>query len=99
MWRALRSTHAERLLATRQAAGHGDLGAVQHDVVGQGERGTDQTERHRRVEHDELGAELGGELVDAAHHQRVRQQHRLAGALDAERLRGVELRGARRTGW
>ena len=29
--------------------------------------------------------------VDPAHHQRVRQQHRLAGPLDLERLGGVEL--------
>ena len=81
---------AERLARARQAAGHGDLGAVQHDVVGPGERRADEPERHGRVEHDEVGTEVGGELVDAPHHQRVRQQHRLGHALDAVRLLGVE---------
>ena len=84
---------AERLLRPRQAAGNGDLGAVQHDVVGQGERRSDEPERNGRVEHDEVGTEVGGQLVDAAHHQRVRQQHLLGHALDAVRLLGVECRG------
>ena len=98
-WRARRSTWPSACLRARQPAGHGDLGAVEHDVVGQVERRADQPERDGRVEHDEVGAELGGQLVDAAHHRRVRQQHRLADPLDAVRLLGVERRGARGTGW
>ena len=90
---------AERLLRARQAAGHGDLGAVEHDVVGQPQRRADEPERHGRVEHDELGAELLGQRVDAAHHPRVGQQHRLPRPLDPEGLVGVERRRARRTGW
>ncbi len=68
----------ERLLAARQPPRHGDLGAVQHDVVRQFERRPDQPERHGRIEHDQLGAELAGELVDASHHDRMREQHRFA---------------------
>ena len=90
---------AERLLAPRQPARHGDLGAVQHDVVRQLQRRPDQPERHRRVEHDELGADLAGEVVDAPHHQRVRQQHRLARPLDAERLLRRRTRRPRGRGW
>ena len=77
----------QRLLGAGQAAGHGDLGAVQHDVVRQLERRPDQAERHGRVEHHQLGAEPPGELVHPPHHDRVRQQHRLAA------------RARRRNGW
>ena len=89
----------ERLLRQRESTGNGDLGTVEHEVVRQLERRPDQPERHGRIEHDEIGAEVVGEVVDPLDHPRVRQQHRLAGAFDAVRLAGVELVGARRTGW
>ena len=93
MWRARPSVYASACLVSREPAGHGDLGAVQHEVVRQLQRRTDQAERHRRVEHDQVGTEVAGEVVDLAHHPRVRQQKRFTGALDAERLVGVERRG------
>jgi hypothetical protein len=85
---------AERLLAERQTARHGDLGAVQHDVVRQAQRRSDHAQRHRRVEHHQVGADLLRQRVDPLDHPRVRQQDRLAGAFDVERLCGVELGGA-----
>ena len=80
----------QRLLGAREAPRHGDLGAVEDDIVGQTERRTHQTERHRRVEHHEIGADGAGHGIDPAHHPRVRQQYRLAGAFDVERLQRVE---------
>ena len=87
-------------LLTGQPAGHGDLGAVQHDVV----RQLAATGRPARAAppgraRSRSAPTSRGHRVDAAHHPRVRQQHRLAGALDVERLRGVELGRAARTGW
>ena len=82
----------QRLLAERETAGHGDLGAVQHEVVGKFERWPDESERDGGVEHDEVGAEVAGEFVDLAHHERVREQDRFAGPLDPVRLVGVERR-------
>ncbi len=55
--------------------------------------GPTRPERERRVEHDEVGADAGGHLVDAGHHPRVRQQRRLAHPLDVERLGAIELLG------
>ena len=81
----------ERLLRARQATRHRDLGAVQHDVVRQLQRRPDESERHRRVEHDEVGADVGGQRVDPRHHRWVREQHRLTHPLHPERLGGVEL--------
>ena len=85
--RARRSTWASSGPAAGQAAGHGDLGAVEDHVVGQVQRRTDQAERQRRVEHDQLGAELGRHGLHAVDHERVGQQHRLPDPLDQEGLR------------
>jgi hypothetical protein len=72
---------------------------VEHEVVRQLQRRADQAERHGRVEHDEVGAEVLGQVVDLLDHPRVRQQHRLTGAFDAVGLAGVELGRCPRTGW
>ncbi len=85
----------QRLLGSGEPTGHRDLGAVQHEVVRKLQRRPDQTERHGGVDHDEVGAEVLGQFVDLMNHPGMRKQHRLAGALDAVRLAGVELGRAR----
>ena len=51
---------AERLARTRKAPRHGHLGPVQHDVVRQLQGRSDQSERQRRVEDDEVGTDVAG---------------------------------------
>ena len=92
MWRARPSVYASACLLSGSRPGTVTSAPCNTRSYGSSQRRTDQTERHRGVEHDEIGAEVAGEVVDLAHHERVRQQHRLAGALDAERLLGVERR-------
>ena len=85
----------EGLAAQRQSARNGDLGPVQHHVVGQRQGRADEPEWQGRVEHHQVGADFTGHRVDPLHHPWVRQQHRLAGALDKKWLLGIELGGTR----
>ena len=84
---------AQGLLAGRNATRHRDLGTMQHNVVRQLERRANKANRKRRVEHHKIGADLAGHVVNASHHERVRQEHRLAHTIDAKRLLRVEGRG------
>ena len=84
----------QRLLGSGETTWHGDLGAVQHQPIRQVERRTDEPERHRWVEHHEVGADVLGQIVDLLDHPRVRQQHRFACAFDPIGLAGIELGGA-----
>ena len=67
---------------------------MQDDVIRQPQRWADEPERDGGIEHDQFGADLGAQVVDAADHDRVRQEDGLGRALDAERLLGVEPLGA-----
>ena len=98
-WRARRSTLPSACLVPGSRPGTVTSAPCSTTSYGSSQRRADEPERHRRVEHDEVGADLAGQAVDAPHHPRVRQQHRLAGPLDAVRLGAVELRPRRRTGW
>ena len=78
---------------SRQPAGHGDLGAVQHDGVRTSEPGPDQPDRQRGVEHHPARAHLVGQRVDPPDERRRGQQDLLAGAHHPVRLLGVPRRG------
>jgi hypothetical protein len=67
---------------TRQSGRHRHLGAVEDDRVRQAQSGADEADRQDGVEHDERGADLGGEPVDRPPDRRSRQQHRHVEPLD-----------------
>ena len=84
----------ERLAAAREAARDRHLGAMHYDVVRQPQRWADEPERDSRIEDDQIRAELCTQVVDAAHHDGVRQEDGFPRAFDAERLLVVEPLGA-----
>ena len=63
---APRRTLLAELSASRETAGHRDLGAVHdHDVRRRGQAGTELAERQPRIEQDHRRVDLAGEAVDA----------------------------------
>ena len=81
---------AEQRVRERQPTGHADLGAVHDDGVGHGQASADAPERKGGIEDGERRSGLGRQRVDAYAKGARREQHRLARALDAKGLDGVE---------
>ena len=77
-----------------ETAGHGDLSAVQHQPVRLGQRGSEQADRQRGVEHHEVGGDVGRERSMRRASRGVGSNTRSRVAHDPERLLRIPLGGA-----